>query len=45
MREALQRLLRSVGLQVTTFASAREFLDHRGADVPGCLVLDVRVVF
>jgi FixJ family two-component response regulator len=43
MREALQRLLRSVGLPVTTFASAREFLDHRGADVPGCLVLDVRL--
>ena len=43
MREALQRLLRSVGLQVTTFASAREFLDHRGADAPGCLVLDVRL--
>jgi FixJ family two-component response regulator len=43
MREALQRLLRSVGLQVTTFASAREFLQHRGADAPGCLVLDVRL--
>jgi FixJ family two-component response regulator len=43
MREALQRLLRSVGMQVTTFASAREFLHHRGADVPGCLVLDVRL--
>ena len=43
MREALQRLLRSVGLQVTTFASAREFLQHRGAEVPGCLVLDVRL--
>jgi FixJ family two-component response regulator len=43
MREALQRLLRSVGLQVTTFASAREFLHHRGADAPGCLVLDVRL--
>jgi len=43
MREALQRLLRSVGLPVTTFASAREFLQHRGADVPGCLVLDVRL--
>jgi FixJ family two-component response regulator len=43
MREALQRLLRSVELQVTTFASAREFLQHRGADVPGCLVLDVRL--
>ena len=43
MREALQRLLRSVGLQVTTFASAHEFLHHRSADVPGCLVLDVRL--
>ena len=43
MREALQRLLRSVGLQVTPFASAREFLQHRGADGPGCLVLDVRL--
>ena len=43
MREALQRLLRSVGLQVTTFASAREFLQHQGADVPGCLGLDVRL--
>ncbi len=43
MREALQRLLRSVGLQVTTFASAHEFLHHRGAAVPGCLVLDVRL--
>jgi len=30
MRDALQRLLRSVGLQVATFASAREFLHHRG---------------
>jgi FixJ family two-component response regulator len=42
-REALQRLLRSVGLQVATFASAREFLQHRSVDVPGCLVLDVRL--
>src|SRR5919108_2793788 len=43
MREALQRLLRSVGLRVATFASAREFLQHRDADVPGCVVLDVRL--
>ena len=43
MHEALQRLLRSVGLRVATFASAREFLQHGGADVPGCLVLDVRL--
>src|SRR5499426_3658437 len=43
MRNALQRLLGSVGLQVETFPSAREFLQRRGADVPGCLVLDVRL--
>jgi FixJ family two-component response regulator len=43
MRDALQRLLGSVGLRVETFASAREFLQRRGADVPGCLVLDVRL--
>jgi FixJ family two-component response regulator len=28
LRDALQRLLGSVGLQVETFASAREFLQH-----------------
>ena len=43
MRDALQRLLGSVGLRVETFASAQEFLQRRGADVPGCLVLDVRL--
>jgi FixJ family two-component response regulator len=43
MRDALQRLLGSVGLRVETFASAREFLQRRGAAVPGCLVLDVRL--
>jgi len=43
MRDALQRLLGSVGLRVETFASAREFLQRRGADIPGCLVLDVRL--
>jgi len=42
-RDVLPWFLRSVGLQITTFASAREFLQYRGADVPGCLVLDVRL--
>jgi FixJ family two-component response regulator len=37
-RDVLPWFLRSVGLQITTFASAREFLHHRGADVPGCKV-------
>jgi FixJ family two-component response regulator len=43
IREALGSLIRSVGLKVETFASAREFLARPPADVPGCLVLDVRL--
>ena len=43
IREALKSLINSVGLQVATFATAREFLQSRGPDVPGCLVLDVRL--
>lgn len=43
VRKGLERLIKSVGLEVETFASAREFL-HRGRyDGPGCLVLDVRM--
>jgi FixJ family two-component response regulator len=40
---ALKRLIRSVGLDVQTFASAREFLHADRPDTPGCLVLDVRL--
>ncbi|MCW3054168.1 MAG: DNA-binding response regulator [Chthonomonadales bacterium] len=43
IREALKSLLRSVGLRVETFASAQEFLQSRRANLPGCLVLDVRL--
>jgi serine/threonine protein kinase len=43
IREALKSLINSVGLRATTFASAREFLQSRGTDRPGCLVLDVRL--
>jgi FixJ family two-component response regulator len=43
IREALQSLLRSVGLRVATFASAREFLTSQRPDAPACLVLDVRL--
>jgi FixJ family two-component response regulator len=43
IREALKSLIGSVGLPVETFATAQEFLESRGADVPGCLVLDVRL--
>jgi FixJ family two-component response regulator len=43
VREALGGLIRSAGLKVQTFASAQEFLGHLPADVPSCLVLDVRL--
>jgi FixJ family two-component response regulator len=41
VREALESLIRSVGLQVEAFASAQAFLASPRADVPSCLVLDV----
>jgi len=40
---AVKRLIRSVGIEVQTFNSAQEFLESKRADVPGCLVLDVRL--
>jgi FixJ family two-component response regulator len=43
VREALGRLIRSAGLRVEAFASAREFLDRARTEAPGCLVLDVRL--
>lgn len=43
IRDALQSLLRSVGLRVETFGSAQEFLHSQRPEVPGCLVLDVRL--
>jgi len=43
MRATLADVMRSVGLQVQTFASAREFMSSKLPDTPGCLVLDVRL--
>ena len=43
MREALARLFYSVQLRVEVFASAQEFLQSKRPDVPGCLVLDIRL--
>ena len=43
VREALEGLIRSAGLRVETFASAQEFLARERADLPSCLVLDVRL--
>src|SRR6266481_8763089 len=44
MRQSLKNLIGSVGLEVKVFASAQEFLRSKlTTDVPGCLVLDVRL--
>jgi FixJ family two-component response regulator len=43
VRRSLENLFRSVGLRVEAFASAQEFLRSKLLNVPGCLVLDVRL--
>jgi len=43
VRDALADLIRSVGLQVESFASAQEFLSSKRPDAPSCIVLDVRL--
>jgi FixJ family two-component response regulator len=41
VRESLEHLIRSAGLAVEAFASAREFLDRPRVHRPSCLLLDV----
>ena len=43
IRRSLTGLLKSVGLCVTTYSSAQDFLAADPADTPGCLVLDVHL--
>lgn len=43
VREAVESLLRSVGLAVRCFGSASEFLEEAPLDELACLVLDVRL--
>jgi len=43
LRDALELLLPSVGLDVRTYVSVQEFLDAGAHDGPGCIVLDVRL--
>jgi len=43
IREALDSLLRSVGLDVRCFGSVKEFISAPRPDVASCLVLDVRL--
>ncbi|MDB5448155.1 MAG: two component transcriptional regulator, LuxR family [Phenylobacterium sp.] len=43
VREAIRRLLQSVGLQVEVFGSVKAFLDAGLPAGPACMVLDVRL--
>jgi FixJ family two-component response regulator len=43
VREALQGLLETAALQVELHASPRDYLQSHRADVPGCIILDVRL--
>jgi FixJ family two-component response regulator len=43
MRDSLRWLIESTGLQVETFADAQTFLARIRPELPGCLVLDVRM--
>ena len=43
VRSSVERLVRSVGLEVHSFPSATEFLDRSLPDRPSCLVVDVRM--
>lgn len=43
IREAVRKLLQSVGLRAETFGSTREFLSTGRPQGPACLVLDIRL--
>ena len=43
IRQAMSSVIRSIGLRVETFGSAKDFLGHQRADAPACLVLDVHL--
>jgi FixJ family two-component response regulator len=43
IRDGLSNLLRSVDIPVQTFGSTDDFLRSKRPDVPGCLILDVRL--
>lgn len=43
LRDGIGNLLRSVDIGVETFGSTKEFLRSKREDIPGCLILDVRL--
>ena len=42
--KALKRLLKSAGIKARTLSSAEDFLNQGCHNVPGCLILDVRML-
>ena len=43
MRTAIKELIEAVGISCQTFGSGQELLEAQLPDVPGCMVLDVRL--
>jgi FixJ family two-component response regulator len=43
LRHAVDSLCRSVGFETRSYGSAQAFLNAKREDLPGCLVLDVRL--
>lgn len=43
LRQALEGLFESVGLDTQTYATARDFLNAAHPDKPGCVVVDIRL--
>ncbi len=43
VREGVEDLLRSIGVEVRSFRATRDFMRSERPDAPGCLVLDVRL--
>jgi len=43
VRDALQMLLKSIGLTVETFPSAIDFIDQYQMEWPGCILVDIRM--
>jgi FixJ family two-component response regulator len=43
VRDAVKRLISSIGLRAETFGSTSEFLSSKRPEAPACLVLDVRL--
>jgi len=43
VRDSILYLMESVGLNATSFASAQEYLDQFDANIPGCVITDIRM--